>query len=211
MTLISPTLGPSIWTGPLTDPRWIQEEREATTKAAIDALLGKAAYKERLKPIKRKLKFLGVAQAVADLSKDRSTKVGALVLDDELNILSVGYNGFPRCVDDDVESRHERPAKYAYTSHAEENSIAQAARNGIKLVGSTILITSLYPCSRCARMIIQAGISTVLAPKGAVDDRWMLEWEVSKEMFKEAGVGVVLYNPEDTDYVEFVTDPVKLS
>ena len=140
------------------------------------------------------LKFTDVVDAIAALSKD-TTKVGAIILDADHNILSVGFNGIPRGVDDDVPARHERPEKYYWTSHAEENAIAQAARIGAKLLGSTILVSTLHPCAACTRMIIQAGIKKVYAPNPMAhwQDRWRDEAARSTVMFYEAGVELVLY------------------
>lgn len=135
-------------------------------------------------------KFVPAVLAIAQMSKDRSTKVGALALGPGREIRSAGYNGFPRGVNDDVEERHDRPLKLQVTAHAEENAVAQAARSGVSLEGCTLLVSTLYPCSTCARLIIQAGIRQVVALK--VDstrmERWADEWEVSKQMFAEAGV-----------------------
>lgn len=145
----------------------------------------------------KKLKFLPVAQAFAGLSKDRSTQVGAVVLDDDLTLLSAGYNGFPRGVDDTVDERHTRPDKYLWTAHAEENAISQAARTGTRLYGATMLITSLYPCARCARQIVQAGIKAVLVPEIETTGQWLDEWQFSKTIFKEGGVCTFTYDPAD--------------
>lgn len=148
------------------------------------------------------LKFLPDARAAQGRSKDRSTKVGAVVLDDDYNIRGSGYNGFPRGVNDDLDERHERPLKYKFSSHAEENVVAQAARVGVSLKGCTLLLTSLHPCTSCARMIIQAGIKRVLAPlkkdegRGEYRVDWNEEERLALEMFQEAGVDVYFY-PED--------------
>ena len=148
------------------------------------------------------LKFLPDAKAAQGRSKDRSTKVGAVVLDDDYNIRGSGYNGFPRDVNDDLDERHERPLKYKFSSHAEENVVAQAARVGVSLKGCTLLLTSLHPCTSCARMIIQAGIKRVLAPlkkdegRGEYRVDWNEEERLALEMFQEAGVDVYFY-PED--------------
>ena len=58
--------------------------------------------------------FLEMATLIASRSKDRSTKVGAVIVDGVRNIRACGYNGFPRGVDDDVEARHARPTKYLW-------------------------------------------------------------------------------------------------
>lgn len=138
----------------------------------------------------KELKFKNILREVALLSKDRSTQVGAIALDDNNNIVSTGYNGFPRGVDDDVEERHQRPEKYRWTSHAEENLVAQAAYMGKSLKGCTILVSSLFACESCARMIIQSGIKKIIAPH--VDEgNWKDSNSVAVTMFKEAGVEVV--------------------
>ena len=152
-----------------------------------------ADHEGRSMNAKRFLKFLPDAWAAAGRSKDRSTKVGAVVLDDDLNLRISGYNGMPRGINDDVELRHQRPTKYLWTSHAEENCVAQAARIGVSLKGCTILLTSLFPCTTCARLIIQAGIVRVMAPRANATDRWDEQAAVALEMLREAGVEVIYY------------------
>ncbi len=143
------------------------------------------------------LKFLPDAEAARGRSKDRSTKVGAVVIDDDFNLRISGYNGFPRGVDDNIEERHERPTKYLWTSHAEENCIAQAARTGISLKGCTLLVTSLFPCTTCSRLIIQAGIKRILAPRLAENTRWDEQAKIAYEMLMEAGVEILYYGEEE--------------
>lgn len=137
-------------------------------------------------------KFIPAVLAIAAMSKDRSTKVGALALGPDREPLSWGYNGFPRGIDDEAEERHKRPTKYMWTSHAEENLVAQAARSGIRLAGSTVLVSTLYPCSMCARMLIQAGVKQIVAVAQRANsaEKWDHEGEVSRAMLKEAGVEV---------------------
>ena len=139
------------------------------------------------------LRFLPDAEAAMGRSKDRSTRVGAVIIDDDFNVRISGYNGMPRGVADDVESRHARPAKYMYFSHAEENCVAQAARIGVSVKGCTILLTSLFPCATCARLIIQSGIKRVLAPSTPDNSRWDEQAKVALEMLNEAGVEVMYY------------------
>lgn len=138
------------------------------------------------------LKFLPDARAAMGKSKDRSTQVGAVVIDDDYNVRISGYNGMPRGVDDAVEARHVRPTKYLYFSHAEENCIAQAARVGVSLKGCTLLVTSLFPCSTCARLIIQSGIKKVVAPY-MDNPRWNEQAIAAFEILVEAGVIVEYY------------------
>lgn len=143
------------------------------------------------------LKFVGVAKAVAALSKDPSTKVGCVVVDDDGSVLSLGYNGFPRGVDDLPQRYADRDTKLIFVAHAESNAIAQAARHGVRLLGSTMVLTALYPCTNCAKQIIQAGIKRVYAPRMSkdVNEQWKLERDRSVVMFIEAGVTVEEYGP----------------
>lgn len=134
------------------------------------------------------VKFVAIAKAVASLSKDRSTQVGAIALGPSTDIRAMGYNGFPRGCDDDVEARHERPEKYFWTEHAERNLIFNAARNGIKLDGCTLIVSGLHPCMDCARAIVQAGFVEVIAPAVDLDERWADNSRRARELFAECGV-----------------------
>lgn len=136
------------------------------------------------------LKFMTIAEAMAAMSKDPSTRVGSVAIDDNYNILSTAYNGFPRGVADHESRYNDRPTKYALIAHAEQNLVAQAAYTGTSLRGSTVLLTSLFPCSACAKSLIQAGVARVIAPM-ADNERWEGEAVWAGTMFVEAGVEVV--------------------
>ena len=134
--------------------------------------------------------FLDIARAVSSRSKDPSTKVGAVATDASKRIVETGYNGLPRKVRD-LPERMERPAKYLWTSHAEENLVAHAARD--RLEGTTVYCTNL-PCCRCARLLINAGVKKIIYASGttAMDPE---EFEIAKKMFEEADV--VLFMQEE--------------
>lgn len=138
-------------------------------------------------------KFIELATLVGSWSHDPSTKIGCVVFNDANRILSVGYNGFPAKVQDLPERLNDRPTKLAYTVHSEANAIASAARSGVSLLGGTILVTELHPCATCAGLIIQAGISKVIAKLPEIDGRWADSFEVAATMFREAGVEVEFY------------------
>ena len=125
--------------------------------------------------------YMGFAKHAATRSKD-STQVGAVLVGPEGEIRLTGYNGPPKGVKDRPE-RFQRPAKYLYAVHAEANVVAFAARNGIRTDGCT-LYTTHYPCSACARLIIQAGIVCVVAGDGKTS---MLdeEFKAAEQMFYE--------------------------
>ena len=95
-------------------------------------------------------KFIELSRHVSGWSKDINRKVGAVVVDEDKIVLSMGYNGFPRGCDDDIESRFERPTKYLYTEHAERNAIYHASRHGVKLKGCVVdPFFILLECSGC--------------------------------------------------------------
>lgn len=131
--------------------------------------------------------FLEMAHLVASKSKDPSTKVGCVIVTEDKVVAATGYNGLPRGVEDKPE-RMERPAKYLWTSHAEENAVSQAARVGMPLKGGIAYVTHM-PCSRCARTLVQAGVSVVVVDRGTTSMP-KEEFEVAMQMFNEAGVDV---------------------
>ena len=136
-------------------------------------------------------RWMQVADLVSTWSKDRSRQTGAVIVDDRNVLVSIGWNGFPRGVNDDVDARHERPVKYKFTVHAETNSLFNAAANGISTFGCTMFL-SWYPCSDCAKGIVQSGIKRLvcLEPDWA-DAIWAEDFSITKTMLSEGGVEVV--------------------
>jgi dCMP deaminase len=129
-------------------------------------------------------------------SKDRSTKVGCLIVGQDYSPLSWGYNGFPRGANDELECRHARPVKYLWSEHSERNAMYNAARNGVKLLGSRLYVTSLIPCPDCARGIIQSGVDSIYLEKAAFDTSnpravaWLENWPTTLEMLKECKIKI---------------------
>lgn len=136
------------------------------------------------------LRFIELAEHVAEWSKDCSTKVGAVIVDDN-NVISMGYNGFPRGCDDDSEYRHERPIKYDWVLHSEENAIINAARHGVRTHGTTMYIT-WFPCSKCAGMIVNAGIKQIVCKNGpdVTHERFGESWKIALQKLNEGGVRI---------------------
>lgn len=132
--------------------------------------------------------FMNIANEASKLSKDRSTKLGAVIVGPDREIRSTGYNSFPRGIDDYDESRHERPKKYLYVAHAEANAIYNAARIGVSLKECT-LYCKWPPCHNCAIAIIQSGICKIVVEQATVN---RVEWDESmnaaQKMLAEAGV-----------------------
>ena len=139
--------------------------------------------------------FIEMADFVAAKSKDKSTKCGAVIVGPDNEVRSMGYNGFPRGVNDDIGERHNRPEKYLFTAHAEQNAIHNAARVGIPLKGCTIYLQFGSPCSDCVRAIIQAGIIRIITRDRPFPGKgdWEANIAVGNVMLVEAGIEVVLY------------------
>lgn len=133
-------------------------------------------------------RFIDLAKEIAKWSKDPSTKCGAVAVGDKGQILAQGFNGFPRGVFDLPDRYDDRPTKYKYVVHAEMNVIYNASYSGVSLNGATLYVSGLPICSECSKGIIQVGIKRVVMEYQDLPDKWAKSWELSKEMFNEAGV-----------------------
>lgn len=132
-------------------------------------------------------RFLELADHIASWSKDPSTKVGAVIASDiDRKVVALGYNGFPRGVDDDAERYDSRQEKYPRIVHAEMNAILTA---NVQLDDFHTIYCTLAPCNECAKAIIQSGIGMVVTRRQD-SDRWKRSWAMAMEMFEEAGVFV---------------------
>ena len=128
--------------------------------------------------------FLEMAQLISTRSKDPSTKVGAIIVDNQRRIIGSGYNGFPRGVDDAPERYQDRPLKLQMVVHAEANAIL----NAVKEVKDCTLYCTFFPCPHCAGLIIQSGITSVIAKQNPSDDRYLEQRTISIRMFAEAHI-----------------------
>ena len=136
-------------------------------------------------------RFLEMAELVSTWSKDPSTKVGCVAVNSERIVLGVGYNGFPRGVEDTDERLKDRETKYLMVQHAEANTIQNSQGD---LRGATVYVTH-KPCANCCGALIQAGIGKVVtrAPSGGLADRLKESYKATDAMIEEAGI----------EYVEF--------
>ena len=136
------------------------------------------------------IRFLKLATHISEWSKDPSTKVGCVVVGPDREIRSTGFNGFPRGIQDSDDRLTNRDLKYPLICHAEEHAIMHAARIGLALKGCTAYVT-WPPCTRCARSLIQAGVSEIVIPSGLeIPDRWRDDFEMSMGLLREAGVKI---------------------
>jgi len=131
-------------------------------------------------------RFMELATLTSTWSKDPKTKVGCVIVDDQKRVLGLGYNGFPRGVDDSAERYSDKNTKLMIVKHAEENAVLNASSTE----GGTAYVT-LLPCCSCAGTLIQAGIKRIIAK--VPDDIYYIqrkEKEISLmlQMLDEAGV-----------------------
>lgn len=145
--------------------------------------------------------FLQIALDCAHMSKDPNTQVGAVIVGNDHEIRSTGFNGFPRGIADTPERLNDRESKLAIIVHAELNAILNAARIGISTKESTLYLAATDssglvwggpPCTRCTVEIIQAGITRVISyPFKNVSSRWKEDIERARLLLAEAGVKYV--------------------
>jgi dCMP deaminase len=135
-------------------------------------------------------RFLDLCEHVATWSKDPSTKLGSVIVDDKKRIVSVGYNGFPRGVEDFEERYEDRPTKYLFVAHAERNALDNAPM----MVDNCTMYVTLLPCNECAKSIIQKGITKVVTYRPTRED--VFNWNITLTMFNEAGVDVIYVEKE---------------
>ena len=129
-------------------------------------------------------RFIALAEHVSAWSKDPSTQVGAVIADSQNRIVSLGFNGPARALDD-RKWTEPRDLKIACTMHAEVNAILFARSS---LLGCTIYTWPWPPCSNCAALIIQSGLSRVVSPALPHLSPWADSMRLGQEMLREAGV-----------------------
>lgn len=144
--------------------------------------------------------FMDITRLVATRSTCLRRQVGAILVK-ERNILATGYNGVPSgishcdvagCLRERLNVPSGERHELCRGLHAEQNAIIQAARHGINIDGSTLYCTTM-PCIICTKMLINAGISTVVYAEGYADD-------LAREMLAETGIRVCQFNPEDSEH-----------
>jgi dCMP deaminase len=151
--------------------------------------VAKRMVEKQEKQLKWDKRFLHLAEFWAkECSKDPSTKTGAVIVDKDKSIVSMGYNGFPKGVDDSEERLNNREVKYQMIVHCERNAILFARRN---LEGCTLYTWPFASCAICAGMVIQTGIKRVVYPKltdPGLIERWGKSLELTYQMYDEAGL-----------------------
>lgn len=135
-------------------------------------------------------RFMALSKEVATWSKDPSSTVGATIVRPDRTICAVGFNGFPRGVEDSQSSIANRDTKLLRTIHAELNAILSAKE---PLTGYSLFVWPFQPCAQCAAAIIQSGIVDVYCPYNdhLAHERWSESFKAALQMFDEAEVRVI--------------------
>ena len=135
-------------------------------------------------------RFLDIARLASKWSKDPKAKVGAVVVDTQGQVAGVGYNGFPKLVEDSAERLQDVETKLELVVHAEVNAILGA---GQRARGGTLYVFGKPICARCAGSVIQAGIKRVVAtaPKQGTTSKWDKSGKLACEMMNEVGLNFV--------------------
>ena len=142
--------------------------------------------------------LMRLVYTVALKSKDESTKFGAVVVTQDNSIVSTGYNSFPRGLNDNIPERQQRPLKYMYFAHAEQNAVFNAAKIG-KSLKNCVMFTQGVPCADCARAVVQSGITKVIVhyqwEKVAKDifGDWDNSRKITEQMFSECNVTITAH------------------
>ena len=142
-------------------------------------------------------RYRDLAKEISTWSKDPSTQVGAVIIGKGDQVLTQGYNGFPRRIRDTEERWAERERKYELVVHAEMNAIYNASLTGVSLKGSTLYVYGLPICNECAKGIIQVGIKKVIATRPQIyNSQWDKSNKLAEAIFAEAEV-MYLVDVED--------------
>ena len=132
-------------------------------------------------------RFLDLAQVVSKWSKDPSTQVGAVIVAPDKSVISLGYNGFPRKMEDKLELLSNREEKLSRIVHAEINALITAKQD---VTGCTLYTYPFMCCDRCAVQMIQAGITTFVYTKATEEQckRWQPAFDKVLNYFEECKV-----------------------
>ena len=134
-------------------------------------------------------RFLQLAEIVSSWSKDPSRKIGSVIVDSKRRVLSLGYNGFPRGVEDQITRYLDRDTKLKFVCHAERNALDNAPGS---VEGATLYAT-LFPCNECVKSIIQRGITKVVTFIPDPEKNLLFFLSTSSIMLKESGIELVQY------------------
>jgi dCMP deaminase len=135
--------------------------------------------------------YLNMARYVATKSKDPSTKAGAVIVRPDHTLCSIGFNGFPKGMNDDPSILADREKKYSRTVHCEENAMIFSHDETVQ--GYTLYTWPFASCDRCCVSQIQAGIKRFVFPEMPPEKagRWGNIMQLAQSYMREAGCEVV--------------------
>jgi len=104
--------------------------------------------------------FIRMTHVISRKSHDAQTKVGCVIVNSSNEVVTTGYNGFIRGIDDNALP-NKRPHKYPWMIHAEHNALISAARQGKSTLGCKVYVTG-QPCFHCLQYMYQAGVTSIV-------------------------------------------------
>lgn len=139
--------------------------------------------------------FMKLMDLTKERSKDPNTNIGAVLVDNEHDIITTGYNGMPQGMPENDEI-WQRPIKYDFVLHAESNAVLRAARKGRSTLGATLYTTGM-PCNNCARNVIAAGVKKIVFFD---DGGWAHERKehITRKLLDLTNTHYVVLNPDFT-------------
>jgi dCMP deaminase len=140
-------------------------------------------------------RFIGIAREISSWSKDPSTKVAAIAVNEDRRVVAQGYNGFPAKCDDSKLLSDDRVSKYEMMVHAEANVIYNACNSGTKLSQSTIFIYGMYPCPDCVKALAQVKVARIVFQLGESQnlEKWKNDFDLSRVLMHILGIGFTHY------------------
>ena len=157
------------------------------------------------KPLSWEEYFMTLALVASMKSKDPSTQVGAVIVDNRSKkVISSGYNGFPRYLDDS-QIPQTRPEKYLYVVHAELNAILHAERE----LHDCTLYATVFPCSECMKAVIQSGIKTIVYFNDLSGENWDEPKKAAMKMAELAGIEIRKFEG-DNEIIDYLHAKVNI-
>ena len=149
--------------------------------------------------------YLQLALDTARMSKDPNTKVGAVIVGHDREVVASGFNGLPRNIADTSERLNNKDLKLRIVVHAEMNAVLNALRAGVSIKGYTLYsaltddsghVWGCNPCTRCTVHLIQSGLANIVSYAPRI---WRSSWDTdnrfARTLLHEAGVGYRDVNP----------------
>lgn len=156
--------------------------------------------------------LLQYTQAIASRSKDPRRKVGCIAAEIDpikhyngpyipvalstgdigsVVVLAAGFNFLPEHLDW-PSVWEDKPVKNKFVVHAERAMLANAARTGVRLVGSAVFVTDA-PCLECAKSLVGVGFTSMHVGRMPMGS-WHDECAVALNYLDQAGTSVAVYD-----------------